>query len=63
MRLHQGQALADGRDAEGRPLDNSAIAALEAEHAYTWTTATKKYSRTQLRPSVTRSPAVSAAMR
>ena len=35
VRLHQEQALADA--ARGRPLNNTAVAALEAEHAYVHT--------------------------
>ena len=57
MRLQQRQALADG--AEGRPLDSRAIAALEAEHAYNWTTATHKYPTAPVGDALT----VSAAMR
>ena len=41
VQLHQKQALADA--AKGKPLDRTAIAAIEALHAYTWTTATNKY--------------------
>ena len=41
VQLHQKQALADA--AKGQPLDRTAIAAIEALHAYTWTTATNKY--------------------
>jgi len=42
VQLHQTQALADA--AKGQPLDKTAIAAIEALHAYTWTTATDKYA-------------------
>jgi hypothetical protein len=44
IRLHQRQALADA--AKGRPLDTNATAALEAKHAYNWTTAHNAYPTT-----------------
>lgn len=39
--LYQKQALADA--AKGQPLNTTALAAIEAMHAYNWTTATNKY--------------------
>lgn len=42
VQLHRQQALVDA--AKGQPLDANATAALEASHAYNWTTATKKYA-------------------
>ena len=56
IRLHQRQALADA--AKGRPLDTNATAALEAEHAYNWTTAHNAYPT----PPVGDAIKVSAAM-
>ena len=56
VRLHQRQALADA--SKGRPLDTNATAALEAEHAYNWTTATNTYPTTPVGDALT----VSAAM-
>lgn len=56
IRLHQRQALTDA--AKGQPLDTNATAALEAEHAYNWTTATNAYPTTPIGDAL----AVSAAM-
>eukprot|EP00040_Diaphanoeca_grandis_P011341 m.58045 g.58045 ORF g.58045 m.58045 type:complete len:883 (+) comp22488_c0_seq2:20-2668(+) len=41
VKLVMNQALTDA--AAGKPLDSKAVAAIEAAHAYTWTTATNKY--------------------
>ena len=41
VKLYQKQALADA--AKGQPLNTTALAAIEAMHAYNWTTATNKY--------------------
>ena len=47
VRLHQEQALADA--ARGRPLNNTAVAALEAEHAYVHT---HTHTHTHTHPSI-----------
>ena len=41
MTLVMEQALKDA--AAGKPLDNTAVTTVKAEHAYNWTTATNPY--------------------